>query len=61
MKKPTLRCCFTWTVFIELNCTVVFLLIRKCWDDQFASKVGGWGILRNRGILVMRIDFEIGD
>ena len=47
MKKPTLSCCFTWIVFIELNFTVAFLLIRKTWDDQFAGKVGGWGILRN--------------
>ena len=39
MKKPTLRCCFTWIVFIELNFTVAFLLIRKTWDDQFAGKV----------------------
>ena len=28
-KKPTLCCCFTWIVFIELNFTVAFLLIRK--------------------------------
>ena len=47
MKKPTLDCCFTWIVFIDLNFTVAFLLIRKTWDDQFAIKVGGWGILRN--------------
>ena len=47
MKKPTLCCCFTWIVFIELNFTVVFLLVRKTWDDGFADKVGGWGILRN--------------
>ena len=38
MKKPTLCCCFTWIVFIELNFTVAFLLIRKIWDDQFAGK-----------------------
>ena len=49
MKKPTLCCCFTWIVFIKLNFTVAFLLIRKSWEDRFASKVGGWGILRNRG------------
>ena len=41
MKKPTLCCCFTWIVFIELNFTVAFLLIRKTWDDQFPGKVGG--------------------
>ena len=40
MKKPTLCYCFTRIVFIELNFTVEFLLIRKTWDDQFASKVG---------------------
>ena len=42
MKKPTL-CCFTWKVFIELNFTVAFLLVRKTWDYQFAGKleVGG--------------------
>ena len=39
--------CFTWIVFTELNFTVVSLLIRKTWDDQFTSKVEGWGILRN--------------
>ena len=32
---------FTWIVFIELNFTVAFLLIKKAWDDQFSSKVGG--------------------
>ena len=47
MKKPKLCCCFTWIVFIELNFAVTFLLIRKTWDYRFASKVGGWGILRN--------------
>ena len=31
-KKPTLCCCFTWILFIELNFTVAFLLIRKTWD-----------------------------
>ena len=49
MKKPALCCCFTWIVFIELNFTVVFLFIRKTWDDGFAGEVGGWGILRNGG------------
>ena len=43
MKKPTLCCCFTWIVFIELNFTVAFLLIRKTLDDRFAGKVGGGG------------------
>ena len=41
MEKPTLCCCFTWIVFIELNFTVVFLLLR---DDRFTGKVGGWVI-----------------
>ena len=45
MKKPKL-CCFTWIVFIELNFTVPFLLIRKTWDDRFAGKVQGWGVLK---------------
>ena len=53
MKKPTLCSCFTWIVFIELNFTVAFLLIRKTWDDRFDGKVGRWGFLRNGGILVM--------
>ena len=46
---------FSWIVFIELNFTVAFLLIRKNWDDGFAGEVGGWGILKNGGggILVM--------
>ena len=30
------------------------MLIRKTWDDGFADKVGGWGILRNGGILIIR-------
>ena len=54
MKKPTLCCCFTWIVFIELNFTVAFLLIWKTWDDGFAGKVGGDGVLyKMAGILVM--------
>ena len=43
-----------WIVFIEVNFTVAFLLIRKTWDDGFAGQVGEWGILRNGG------DFEMG-
>ena len=43
MKKPTLCYCFTWIVFMELNFTVAFLLIRKSWDDRFAGKVGDKG------------------
>ena len=50
MKKTMFCCCFRWIVFIELNFTVAFLLIRKTWNDQSASNVGGWGeILRNEG------------
>ena len=61
MKKPT-WCCFTWIVFIELNFTVAFLLIRKTLDGGFAGKVGGWGILRNGGDPRNGgDDFEIGD
>ena len=33
-----------WIVFIELNFRVTFMLIRNTWADQFANKVGGWGI-----------------
>ena len=40
MKKTIVCCGFTWVVFIELNFTVAFLVIRKTWDDQFAGKVG---------------------
>ena len=46
MEKPILCRCFTWIVFIELNFTVPFLLIRKTWDDRFAGKVQGWGVLK---------------
>ena len=41
MKKPTLSFYFTWIVFIKLNFTVALLLIRKTWDDRFASKEMG--------------------
>ena len=33
-----------YIVFIELNFTVAFLLLRKTWDDRFAGKVGGGGM-----------------
>ena len=62
MKKPTLCCCFTCcfvVLFVELNHTVASFLIRKTWEDQFACKVGGWGILRNGGILIMGDDFDM--
>ena len=44
MEKPTLCYCFTWIVFIELDFTVAFLLIRKTGDDKFAKKVGMGGV-----------------
>ena len=47
LNKPTL-CCFTWIVFIEVDFTVAFLLIRKTWDKQFVGKMGGWEISGNR-------------
>ena len=53
MKKSLLCHCFTWIVFIELNFTVAFLLLRKTWGDIFPGKVKGWRILKNGGILVM--------
>ena len=40
MNNPVL-CCFIWIVFIKLNFTVPFLLIRKTLDAQFADKVRG--------------------
>ena len=49
MKKPTLCCCFTWILFIELNFTVAFLLIRKTQVERFAGTVGGLEIVRNGG------------
>ena len=62
LKKPMLYCYFTWIVFIELNFTVAFLLIRKTWDEQFVSKVGGGGIrdFKKWEILVMGDYFEMG-
>ena len=57
MKKPTLCCCFAWIVFIELNFTVAFLLIRETWVDRFSGEARGWQVLRNEGrgarVLVM--------
>ena len=46
MKKPSLYCCFKWIVFIQLDFTIAFLLIRKNLGCEI-GKVGGWGILRN--------------
>ena len=51
MKKPTLCCWLKWIVFIELNFTVVFVLIRKTWNGRFVGrgrmgdfkKWRGWG------------------
>ena len=48
-EKPTLCCCFTWVVFIELNFTVAFLLTRKTWYDRFAGKMGGMEDFKNQG------------
>ena len=52
--NPTLCCCFTWIVFIELNFTVEMA--------DFPLRWGNWGILRNGGILVIGgvDDFERG-
>ena len=38
MKKPTLGCCFTWIVFVELKENLGW---------PFVSKVGRWGVLKN--------------
>ena len=46
MEKPMLCFCFQRIVFIELNFTVAFLLIRKTWDDQFTGEVGVNGLKR---------------
>ena len=52
MKEPTLCCCFTWVVFIELNFAVAFLLMRKTRDGRFVG--GGKGDFGGvAGILVM--------
>ena len=42
MKKQTC-CCFTWIVFIKLNFTVAFLLIKKTWDGRFIGNIVCWG------------------
>ena len=49
MKKLILCCCFTWIVFIKLNFTVTFLLIKTNWDDRSAGKGGGRGDFRKGG------------
>ena len=49
MKNPTLCCCCTWIVFIELNFKVAFLSIRKTWNDRFAGKGGGIGDFKKWG------------
>ena len=41
VEKPTLCCCLTWVVFIELNFTVAFMSVRKTQDGQFVGKVDG--------------------
>ena len=35
IEKIILRCYFAWIVFIELDFTVAFMLIRKTWDGFF--------------------------
>ena len=53
MNKSTLFCYFTRIVFIKLNFTVAFLLIRKTWDHRFAGKGrGDGGFYEMGGILV---------
>ena len=42
-KKPAFCCCFTWIVFVKLNFTAAFQLIRKTWNDRFVGKVGDGG------------------
>ena len=54
IKKPMLCCCFTWIVFIELNITVAFLLIRKTWEYGFSGNVGVWGTLRNGRRMILK-------
>ena len=49
MKKPALRCCFTWIVLIELNFTVAFLSIRKTWGGRFIGKLRGMGHFKKWG------------
>ena len=41
---------FTWIIFVELNFTVLFLLLR---NDRFAGKVAEWVTSINGGILAM--------
>ena len=41
IENPALCCCFSWIVFIELDFTVAFMLIRKIWDDKFLGKGDG--------------------
>ena len=55
-EKANITLVFTWIVFIELNFTVAFLLIRKTWDGRLVGSVGGWGDPSNG------VDhFEMGD
>ena len=58
MKKPTLSCCFTWIVFIELNLAVAFLsllvdlLVR--WGTGDFKKWGepsNWGMILKFGLI----------
>ena len=42
-KKPTFCSLLTWIIFIELNFTSAFQLIRTTLDDQFVGGVGDRG------------------
>ena len=41
-------------IFIKLNFTDAFMLIRKTWDDQFAGKVGGIGDFHSNGRMIFK-------
>ena len=51
-KKPTFCSLLTWIIFIELNFTVAFQLIRITLDDQFVGGVGGIGDPSNGGMIL---------
>ena len=53
MKKQTLCSCFTWITFIEINFTVLFLLIRKLGRADLPVR-WGMGNFKKWGDLVMR-------
>ena len=45
-------CYFTWIVFIELNFTVAFMLIRKTWDGEGMACFQKWGDPSNGEIIL---------